>query len=106
MNNMDLKCSDEQRRRLMRDQANEDDGLNGIDYVEIVENSRQLELCVHFFGDVPENLVPANLRIEGGKRICNIKVLKIEPHRSNDPQHEDCLRVTVDRAGDFSCYKL
>ena len=106
MNDIILKCSDERRRRLVRDQANTYDGLNGIDYVEVIEGSNQLQLCVHFFGDVPDNLVPANVRIECGERIRDIKVLKVEPHRSADPQHEDCLRVTVDRAGDFSCYKL
>lgn len=106
MNNIVLKCIDERRRQLVRDQANKYDGLNGIDYVEVIEGSKQLELCVHFFGDVPDKLVPANVQIECGERIRNIKVLKVEPHRSADPMHEDCLRVTVDKAGDFSCYKL
>lgn len=106
MTDTTLKCADEKRRRSVREQANEADGLNGIDYVEVVEESGQRQLCVHFFGDVPDNLLPANVRIEGGERIRDIKVLSIEPHRSGDPHHEDCLRVTVDRAGDFSCYKL
>ena len=106
MNSPILECKDEKRRQLVRAQANKYDGLNGIDYVEVIEGSRQLQLCVHFFGDVPENLAPANVRIEGGERIRGIKVVKVEPHRSDDPQHEDCLRVTVDNAGDFSYYKL
>lgn len=100
-----LKCVDERRRQMVRDQANAYDGLNGIDYVEVIEGSQQRKLCVHFFGDVPE-LVENNVRIECGERIRDIKVLKVEQHRSNDPQHEDCLRVTVNKAGDFSCYKL
>jgi hypothetical protein len=113
MNETILKCSDERRRQSVRDQANSYDGLNGIDYVEVIEDDKlkqpgdkTKDLCVHFFGDVPGNLVPANVRIECGERIRDIKVLKVEPHRSPDPTHEDCLRVTVDKAGDFSCYKL
>lgn len=106
MNESILKCNDERRRQAVRDQANADDGLNGIDYVEVIDGTKQRELCVHFFGDVPDDLRPANVRIEGGERVRDVKVLRVEPHRSNDPMHEDCLRVTVDRAGDFSCYKL
>jgi hypothetical protein len=123
MNNPNLNCRDERRRRQVREQANTDNGLNGIDYVEVVEDgghgesedgkppevmkgSQPPELCVHFFGDVPENLVPANVRIECGERIRDIKVTKIKLHDSPDPEHEDCLRVTIDKAGDFSCYKL
>jgi hypothetical protein len=97
-----LQCLDERRRQLVRDQA--DGGLNGIDYVEVVEGTQQHLLCVHFFGELPA-LVPANVRIEGGRRIRDIKVLDVEPHESDDPEHQDCLRVEVDRAGDFSCYK-
>ena len=98
-----LKCLDERRRQLVRDQA--DGGLNGIDYVEIVEGTQQRLLCVHFFGEMP-SLLPANVRIEGGQRIRDIKVLDVEPHESADPEHQDCLRIQVDRAGDFSCYKI
>jgi hypothetical protein len=105
MNETILICGDEKRRQTVRDQANEKGGLNGIDYVEVIQNTGQRQLCVHFFGDVPE-LVENNVRIECGERIRDIKVQSVEPHRSYDPQHEDCLRVTVDKAGDFSCYKL
>ncbi|HJP92685.1 MAG TPA: putative baseplate assembly protein [Pyrinomonadaceae bacterium] len=98
-----VQCLDERRRQLVRNQA--DGGLNGIDYVEIVENTGQRLLCVHFFGELP-SLVRANVRIEGGSRIRDIKVLDVEPHGSDDPEHHDCLRIEVDRAGDFSCYKV
>jgi hypothetical protein len=100
---MTLKCLDERRRQLVRDQA--EGGLNGIDYIEIVEGTQQRLLCVHFFGEVP-SLARANVRIEGGRRIRDIKVLDVEPHESDDPEHQDCLRIQLDRAGDFSCYKL
>jgi hypothetical protein len=98
-----MKCLDERRRQLVRDQA--DRGLNGIDYVEIVEGTHQRLLCVHFFGEVP-SLIRANVQIEGGRRIRDIRVVDVEPHESDDPEHQDCLRIEVDRAGDFSCYKV
>src|SRR5690242_4970840 len=99
------QCLTEVRRQLVRDQAENKDGLNGIDYVEIVEGTHQRLLCVHFFGGIPA-VVKANVRIEGGRRIRDIKVVKVEPHQSSDPEHQDCLRVEVDQAGDFSCYKV
>lgn len=103
MNSTSLKCLDERRRQLVRDQA--EGGLNGIDYVEVVDGTHQRLLCVHFFGEVP-SLVRANVQIEGGRRVRDIKVLEVAPHQSADPEHEDCLRIEVDRPGDFSCYKL
>ena len=106
MGDLILKCRDERRRQAVRDQANAKCGLNGIDYVEVIEGSGQLELCVHFFGGVPLDLSEKNVRIHGGLRIRDIKVLHVKPHLSGDPDREDCLRVTIDKAGDFSCYKL
>lgn len=100
-----LQCSDERRRQLMRDQADEKGGLNGVDFVEVVAGTSQRELCVHFFGEIPQ-LVRNNVRIEGGSRIRDIKVLEIQPHESADPEHQDCLRVLLDKAGDFSCYRI
>lgn len=106
MSDPNLKCKDERRRQLVRNQADEDNGLNGIDYVEVIEDTKQRELCVHFFGELPENITKENVRIEGGERIRNIKVIGAIHHHSEDPEHQDCLRVTVDKAGDFSCYRL
>jgi hypothetical protein len=116
MNNPDLMCRDERRRQSVRDQADEEKGLNGIDYIEVIEDTEEItgdakkkkqhQLCVHFFGDVPQNIDKKNVRIEGGERIRDIKVVDVYAHRSDDPEHEDCLRVTVDKDGDFSCYKL
>jgi hypothetical protein len=100
-----LQCYTEWRRQLVRDQAENEGNLNGIDYVEIVEGTHQHLLCVHFFGGIP-SLVRANVRIEGGSRIRDIQVVEVQPHQSSDPEHQDCLRVEVDRAGDFSCYKI
>lgn len=106
MDTSTLKCAfEEWRRQLVRNQAENEGGLNGIDYVEIVEDTHQHLLCVHFFGGIP-SLVRANVRIEGGRRIRDIQVLEVQPHVSFDVEHQDCLRVEVDHAGDFSCYKV
>jgi hypothetical protein len=106
MNSTALACKGEKRRQMVRDQAGRDGGLNGIDFVEVIDDTGQRELCVHFFGEVPDGLVPANVRIEGGERITDLKVLSVEAHDSPDPDHVDCLRVTLDKSGDFSCYRL
>ena len=106
MNSTVLACKDEKRRQMVRDQAGRDGGLNGIDFVEVIEDAGQRQLCVHFFGEVPDGLVPANVRIEGGERITDLKVLSVEAHGSPDPDHVDCLRVSLDKSGDFSCYRL
>jgi hypothetical protein len=106
MNDSTLICRDEGRRQAVREQANNDGGLNGIDYVEVIEGTGGLQLCVHFFGNVPTDLTRENVRIHGGARIRDIKVVHVEAHPSDDLEHEDCLRVIVDKAGDFSCYTL
>ena len=105
MNDAGLKCLDERRRQSVRDQTDREGGLNGIESVEIIEGTEQRELCVHFFGEVP-TLAPANVRIEGGQRIREIRTLEVKPHQSSAPEHRDCLRVLLDRSGDFSCYRV
>ncbi len=96
----ELVCSEDLRRKLLFDNPN----WNGIDYVEVADN--QLSLCVHFFGDVPEHLTVDNILIEGGRRIRDIKVLRITIDRAHDLELDDCLRVEVDEPGDFSTYCL
>ncbi|KGI67131.1 hypothetical protein EU78_06280 [Mycolicibacterium rufum] len=81
-----------------------DRGYNGIDAVSV--GSDRTELSVVFFGDVPGGLRPANFRIEGGRRITGIEVTSVAPCPSKDPELEHCVRVTVDRAGDLSTYRL
>ncbi|WP_394840099.1 putative baseplate assembly protein [Pendulispora rubella] len=98
----DLTCAVDERRQLVRDKK-----WNGLDYVDVVEDDpSQRTLCVHFFAEVPRDLAIANVVIEGGRRIRNIRVVSITPGYDDDPEHEECLRVVVDQAGDFSPYKL
>jgi hypothetical protein len=85
-----LSCTDERRRRLTRASA-----LNGIDYVEVLtEDQRSLRL--HLFKEAPEQFLPVNAVIEGGRKV---KVVHAEPG-------EESLLVRVQAAGDFSPYTI
>jgi predicted phage baseplate assembly protein len=96
-----------QRRRDLR--AHTTDGvpdLNGLDYLEV--DPTQTILTVYFLDKAPRNLMVNNVRIDGGVRIRNIKVIPngINFCRMSDPRVDDCMQVTVDRRGDYSTYTL
>lgn len=95
----DLYCQNEQRRDLVRQRQR-----NGLDYLDVSDNQQQL--CVHFLGPVPQTLVSANVRIEGGQVIRDIQVTALELELQRDPTLDSCLRVYVDKPGDFSPYTL
>jgi Baseplate J-like protein len=88
------------------------DTHNGIDFVEVSADQRSL--CLHFFGAVPAlmdaehpgDLAPAHVRIEGGARIRDIRVLSLHLDQGADEEHDDCLHVELDKAGDFSTYRV
>jgi hypothetical protein len=94
-----LICQDERRRQAVRAAEN----LNGLDFLEVSED--QLTLTVYFLGRAPESIGPENIRIEGGRRV-HPRVIDIRLCRRDDPELDDCLRVMVDRPGDFSTYTL
>ncbi|MDT0547891.1 MULTISPECIES: putative baseplate assembly protein [Streptomyces] len=87
------------RRRLIRAAH-----LNGIDAVEVGDDG--LTLTVTFLGKAPHGLCPENVRVDGGRRITGIEVVEISVEREEDPELDDKLYVTVDRAGDTSVYRL
>lgn len=100
-------CRDKDvRRRDIRNHTNEsgDHDLNGIDYLEVDE--KQTTLTVYFLTQVPSDLTKENVRIDGGSRIRNIKVVGIERCHPKDPRVDGCMRIHVDRPGDFSTYTL
>ncbi|NER85268.1 MAG: putative baseplate assembly protein, partial [Leptolyngbya sp. SIO1D8] len=99
MNSSQLYCQNERRRQLVRQYPR-----NGLDYLEVSDDQQQL--CVHFLGPVPQNLEPANVRIEGGQVIRDIQVIALELELQDDPTLDSCLRVTVSEPGDFSPYTL
>jgi hypothetical protein len=109
-------CGSEQRRRRVAEAAIDTGGgvlLNGIDYLEVIDRDapsdelRQRLIVLTFIradgvrqGNVPL-LARESFRIEGGTRIRGIEVEKVEP--GADP---NSLLLTVDRAGDYSPYRL
>lgn len=90
------RCSDDLRRALVEAGGR----LAGIDYVEVYPDRRTL--CVRFFGTPPDSLTRDNVVVEGGERIRDLRVIDadFEDHEDGDV----CLRVSVDRVGDFSIY--
>lgn len=92
-------CIDERRRDKVRDSD-----TSGLDYIEVSED--QLTLTVYFLGKAPDELETDNVIIEGGRRVRNIQVLDVTIYRERDPDLDDWMEVTVDKAGDFSTYTL
>lgn len=95
-----LACRIADRRRALFGNT----AWNGIDYLDVADD--QKSLCVHFFGGIPQGLGPDTVRISGGRRIRDIQVLHVARDPSHDDELDDCLRITLDRAGDFSTYRL
>ena len=93
-------CSGEERRNKLFGNPH----WNGIDFLEVSEN--QHSLCVHFFGQIPEGIKLENISIEGGRRVAGIRAVNVEIDSSDDPDIDNCLRITLDKAGDFSTYRL
>ncbi len=94
-----MTCADERRRARARSS-----GFAGIDSVDVADSGT--ELTVVFLGRAPEGLRPANFRIDGGRRITGIVVEQVRLCAEEDSQLEDRLRLTVDRQGDLSTYRL
>jgi predicted phage baseplate assembly protein len=76
--------------------------LGGLDYVEVYPDG--VTLCVHLFGRIPEGLSARNVAVEGGDRIRDVRVLQAQFEKHDDG--DTCLRVIVDKKGDFSTYCL
>jgi hypothetical protein len=98
-----LACLIDKRRRDVRAK-----GLNGVDDIEVGEPAADgsVTLCVHFLASVPEDVGVADVRIEGGRRICRVDVVAVRRHESVREDDDDSLEVVVDRAGDTSTYRL
>src|SRR5262245_52931507 len=90
---------DKQRRHKVRAKHR-----NGLDYVEV--GPGQLALKLFFIGAAPNDLTPANFRIDGGARIRGIRVTAADRIDATDGDLDDYWRLTVDRFGDFSTYTL
>jgi predicted phage baseplate assembly protein len=100
-------CRDYDRRRQdirKHTDATGERDLNGIDYLKVDES--QTTLTVYFLGPVAESVKANNIRIDGGVRIRNIKVVNLHRCDPKDPRVDGCLQIQVDRPGDFSTYTL
>jgi predicted phage baseplate assembly protein len=93
------KCRTELRRAAVRAEHR-----GGIDAVEPSDDGRTL--TVTFLGKAPGGIGPANVRIDGGRRITGIRVLDVVIDRDDDPDLDDRMLVNVDRVGDTSTYTL
>lgn len=94
-----MTCADERRRADARVQ-----NFNGIDSIDVSDDG--LTLTVTFFSEVPKALRPANFRIDGGHRVTGIKVTYVEVRTNENSDIGDRARLTVDRTGDLSEYRL
>ena len=92
-------CADRQRRAEIRAR-----GHNGLDYLEVSDD--QTTLTVNCLRRLPETLTREHVRIDGGVRIRDIRVLDLRLCSTDDPQEDDCFKVIVDKVGDFSTYTL
>ena len=94
-----LMCRTDGRRAKIRAAQ-----LGGVDAVEVADDG--LTLTVTFLGKAPHGLCPENIRIDGGRRITGIEAVEVSVEREEDPELDDRLFVTLDRAGDTSRYRL
>src|SRR5689334_13422268 len=99
-------CEIDQRRKMVRDQVDSQGRrtLNGIDYVEVSQD--QDSLHVYFLGKAPKSISKKNFVITGGQRITDIKVVDIDVCRMSGKDLDDCLRISINKPGDFSDYTL
>ena len=96
---MNYSCCDSFRRGLLEENKA---GVNGVDFVEV---STSQELKLHFIRELEAKhpLGPANIRIEGGNRIRNLRVIGVR----NDPDGEGKVLIAqVSQSGDSSNYTL
>jgi hypothetical protein len=94
------------RRRRIREAARRSGSQepNGIDYVEVDEG--QTVITVYFLNKAPHGVRPENVRVEGGVRVRDIRVVAVTLCEVEDEARDDCMRVVVDKYGDFSTYTL
>lgn len=96
-------CCEEGRKDKIKTQNK----YNGIDFIEVEDDSnfpskRQKFIHVHFINQLfLSSLKKENIVIEGGERICDIRIVNVSPNAN-----PLILIVEVDKPGDFSTYTL
>jgi hypothetical protein len=100
-------CDDRSPRRwklrAQREQAYHS-VLNGFDYLEVSEDQRTL--TVYFFRELTQELSEGNFRIDGGRRIREIRVIRVSLPDDEQADGEAFLIITVNKPGDFSTYTV
>src|SRR3712207_6063036 len=106
-----LSCRDDARRyALRRNMARGGQGWNGLDYLEV--DPDQMTLTFYFIGKLPPELrqdgrhLVEYVRVEGGRRVRDIKVTDVDPHVLADPELDDYLVVLLNRPGAIEIYTL
>lgn len=94
-----LTCRHETRRAAVRAAK-----VNGLDYLEVSEDQR--ELTIYFLGHAPTGLGVENFRVTGGPRSQKVVVTDLRVCPQTDPERDNCVVVTLDRPGDFSTYRV
>lgn len=103
---MTISCCNDTRRDAVR----RFQGRTGLDFVEVSADQRTL--FVYFLGKLPPEFAEdgpgllRHLRLEGGSRVTDLRILDIDPHVSEDPEVDDWLEVRLDRYGDHARYAL
>ncbi|HEX7956568.1 MAG TPA: putative baseplate assembly protein, partial [Pyrinomonadaceae bacterium] len=59
-----------------------------------------------FLNKAPRDVRARDVRVEGGARVRGIRVVAVTLCEVDDPDRDDCMKVEVDRPGDFSTYTL
>ncbi|WP_380283532.1 putative baseplate assembly protein [Kitasatospora purpeofusca] len=93
------RCGTELRRADVRAAH-----LLGLDGAEPDDDGRTLG--VTFLGRAPDGLGPENIRVDGGRRITGLRAVAVDIERADDPELDDRMRITLDRSGDTSRYRL
>src|SRR5215208_1730255 len=88
------RCGTERRRQAVRESA----ATNGIDYLEVSPDQHTLFVRL-LRAPAAGALAAGNVAIEGGVRVRDVRV-------TGTGLAGDILAVGVDRAGDFSTYRL
>lgn len=116
---MKYYCCNENRRDLVRAHP----GLNGIDYIEVIDNPddpdevRQRELHIFFLKEPEVAVTPENIKFKEGDADSPIQVLQVEPVISgpasppdsppaSPPEPSKGIKLQLDQAGNFSIYTL
>ena len=97
----DMSCRENHRRGDVRKAQ-----LFGIDFVDIGNDATQKTLEVLFLGKAPDKILPANVRIEGGQTIQDVRATNVRMQKNPDPALDDSMEVTLNKYGDYSIYTL